>query len=67
MTMAPDGRSLYVVNYASGTVSKIRTRDMRVIQRLRAGRHPVGITYDAATRQVWVSMYPGPLRVYVDR
>ena len=67
MAMAPDGRSLYLVNYASGTVSKVRTRDMRVLQTIKAGRHPVGITYDIETRQVWVSMYPGPLRVYIDR
>jgi YVTN family beta-propeller protein len=67
MAIAPDGRSLYLVNYGSGTVSKVRTRDMRVLQTLRAGRHPVGITYDIETRQVWVSMYPGPLRVYLDR
>ena len=67
MAIAPDGRSLYLVNYGSGTVSKVRTRDMRLLQTLRAGRHPVGITYDIETRQVWVSMYPGPLRVYVDR
>lgn len=67
MAIAPDGRSLYVVNYGSGTVSKVRTRDMRVLQTLRAGKHPVGITYDIETRQVWVSMYPGPLRVYIDR
>ncbi len=67
MAIAPDGRSLYLVNYASGTVSKVRTRDMHVLQTLKAGRHPVGITYDIETRQVWVSMYPGPLRVYLDR
>ena len=67
MAIAPDGRSLYLVNYGSGTISKVRTRDMRIIQTLRAGRHPVGIAYDIETRQVWVSMYPGPLRVYIDR
>jgi len=64
MVMAPDGRSIYVANYASGTVSKVRTDDMEVIQRVRAGYHPIGITYDEATRQVWVSMYPGTIRVY---
>ena len=57
MAIAPDGRSLYLVNYGSGTVSKVRTRDMHVLQTLKAGRHPVGITYDIESRQVWVSMY----------
>jgi YVTN family beta-propeller protein len=65
-TLAPDGRSLYVVNWASGTANKIRTRDMRVIQTVDTGFHPIGITYDDATRQVWISTYPGTIRVYQD-
>lgn len=64
MAMAPDGLSIYVVNWGSGTATKVRTSDMQVIQRVRTGYHPIGITYDDATREVWVSMYPGTIRVY---
>ncbi len=64
MAMAPDGRSIYVVNWASGTASKIRTADMKVLQTVQTGYHPIGVTYDNATRQVWVSTYPGTIRVY---
>jgi YVTN family beta-propeller protein len=64
--LAPDGRSLYVVNWASGTTDKIRTRDMKVIQTVDTGFHPIGITYDNATRQIWISTYPGTIRVYQD-
>jgi YVTN family beta-propeller protein len=64
MTMAPDGRSIYVVNYDSGTASKIGTRAMKVLQTVDTGYHPIGITYDNATRQVWISTYPGTIRVY---
>ncbi len=68
IVLAPDGRSLYVVNYVSQTLVKVRTRDMVVLQRLRtAGVHPVGVDYDAATRTVWVSCYRGTIERFADR
>jgi 6-phosphogluconolactonase (cycloisomerase 2 family) len=68
IVLAPDGRSLYVVNYESQTVAKVRTRDMVVLQRMRtSGVHPVGITYDNATRTVWVSCYRGTIERFADR
>lgn len=67
MAMAEDGASLYVVNYEDGTVSKVRTSDMEILQTEPSGVHPVGITYDPVTRQVWVANYAGTLRVFVDR
>jgi YVTN family beta-propeller protein len=66
MAMSDDGESLYVVNYHDGTVSKVRTSDMEIIQTEYSGVHPVGITYDADTRQIWVSNYAGSLRVFTD-
>jgi YVTN family beta-propeller protein len=67
MVLSEDGLSLYVVNYQDGTVSKVRTSDMKVLQTLPSGVHPVGITYDPATRQVWVANYAGTLHVFVDQ
>lgn len=68
IALAPDGRSLYVVNYESQTVAKVRTKDMLVIQRLRtAGVHPVGLTYENATRTIWVSCYRGTIERFADR
>ena len=67
MALAEDGASLYVVNYRDGTVSKVRTADMEILQTLPTGVHPVGITYDPVTRQVWVANYAGSLSVFVDR
>ncbi|MFM2076736.1 MAG: hypothetical protein RJA49_626 [Actinomycetota bacterium] len=66
MAIAPDGESLYVVNYQDGTVSKVRTSDMKILQTLPSGLHPVGITYDPATREVWVANYAGTLHVFQD-
>ena len=66
MALADDGDSLFVVNYHDGTVSKVRTSDMTILQTQYSGIHPVGITYDADTRQVWVANYAGSLRVFID-
>lgn len=67
MAISDDGLSLYVVNYEDGTVSKVRTSDMQILQTEPSGYHPVGITYDTATRQVWVANYAGSLHVFVDQ
>jgi DNA-binding beta-propeller fold protein YncE len=67
MAISDDGTSLYVVNYQDGTVSKVRTSDMAILQTVYSGVHPVGITYDPATRQVWVANYAGSLRVFLDQ
>jgi len=66
MALADDGGSLYVVNYQDGTVSKVRTSDMNILQTEQSGMHPVGITYDPATRQIWVANYAGSLHVFID-
>ena len=66
MAIAADGRSVYVVNYESGTVTKLRSSDMRALQTIDACYHPIGITYDKATKRVWVACYTGSIRVYND-
>ena len=68
MTIAEDGRALYVVNYRSGTVSKVRTSDLRVLQVVRTNRHPIGIAYDVhhGAGRVWVACYTGTIMVFKD-
>jgi len=67
LAIAADGKAVYVVNYESGTVSKLRTSDMEVLQTIDACFHPIGITYDAPTRRVWVACYGGALLVFDDK
>ncbi len=67
LALAADGRALYVVNYESGTVTKLRASDMKRLQTIDACYHPIGITYDRPTRRVWVACYTGSIRVYDDR
>jgi YVTN family beta-propeller protein len=66
MTIAPDGRSLYVVNYDSSDVAKLDTSDMHILQKVPTSSHPIGITYDATTSRVWVACYSGAIMVFDD-
>ena len=65
--VAPDGRALYVVDYLAGRLLKIDTSSMRVLQSVRLGYHPIGVTYDTAARRVWVAGYGGTLWVLAER
>ena len=67
MTISPDGTALYVVNYASDAISKIRTADMVQTQRIPVNHHPIGIAYDEEAHQVWVACYSGSILVFDDR
>ncbi len=64
--IAPDGRSLYVVNHHSNTVSKLRTGDMRVVQTVKVDKAPIGITYEEMAGEVWVACYSGSIMVFKD-
>ena len=67
LALAGDGRSLYVVNYESASITKLRTSDMTPLETVGTCFHPIGITYERATRRVWVACYSGSIRVYDDR
>ena len=64
MAISDDGLYLYVVNYESNTMSKLRTSDMSVVQTVQTNPDPIGITFDDATREVWVSCYSGSIEVF---
>jgi YVTN family beta-propeller protein len=66
MTISPEGSYIYVVNYMSNTMSKVRTRDMHVVQTVETKKDPIGITYDNATNHVWVACYSGAIMVFKD-
>jgi YVTN family beta-propeller protein len=64
--LSADGTALYVVNYESDSVSKVTTADMAVVQTVEVGHHPIGITRDEATQQIWVACYSGTISVFQD-
>ena len=67
LAISTDGRSLYVVNYTSDTISKLRASDLSVLQTIPTGVHPIGVTYDASTGDLWVAVYTGQILVFADR
>jgi YVTN family beta-propeller protein len=64
--LAADGANLYVVDYESSSVSKIRTADLTVVQTVGTATHPIGITYDDETRELWVACYVGRIFLFTD-
>ena len=67
MDISSDGTALYVVNYESNTMSKIRTRDFAILQEFDTTPRPIGITYDPFNNEVWVSTYSGTIHVYAEQ
>jgi YVTN family beta-propeller protein len=66
MAISKDGRFLYVVNYFSGTMSKLRTSDFAVVQSTPTDQHPIGVTVDSGTGEIWVACYGGTIEVFRD-
>ena len=67
LAISTDGTALYVVNYSSDSVTKLRASDLTSLQTVSTGVHPIGITYDATTGNVWVAIYTGEILVFADR
>jgi len=66
MAISADGLSLYVVNYDSNTISKLSAGDLSIQQTVDTPSHPIGITYDQTTGNVWVASYAGSILLYSD-
>jgi YVTN family beta-propeller protein len=64
LAISSDGTAIFVVNFDSDTISKVRTSDMKVLQTLKACNEPIGITFDAATNNTWVACYKGQIKIY---
>ena len=64
LDISSDGSALYVVNFTSDTVSKVRTSDFKVLQKIKACNEPIGITYEPLHNRVWVACYGGAIKVF---
>ncbi len=64
--LSPDGTALFVVNYESDTVSRVRTSDLTVLESTHVDHHPIGITYNAKTEEIWVCSYIGVINIFSD-
>ena len=64
LAVSSDGTALFVVNYVSGTLSKVRASDLKVLQTVKVCAKPIGITYDESTSRTWVACYGGSIKVF---
>ena len=64
LAISSDGSALFVVNFMSDTVSKVRTSDMKVMQTIKACNEPIGVTFDIPTQRTWVACYGGSIKVF---
>ena len=62
--ISSDGTALYVVNYTSDTISKVRVSDFKVLQKIKACNEPIGITYEPINKRVWVACYKGAIKIF---
>ena len=67
LAISPDGSALFVVNFRSGTLSKVRTSDMKVIQNIKVCAEPIGVTYDSELSRTWVACYGGSIKVFANQ
>ena len=49
MAISADGSAIYVVNYESSTVTKLRADDLTELDEQPTDHHPIGITYEPTT------------------
>jgi YVTN family beta-propeller protein len=64
LDISSDGSALFVVNFNSDTISKVRASDMKVLQTIKVCNEPIGVTYDSSTNRTWVACYGGALKVF---
>jgi len=64
LAISDDGTALFVVNFVSDTISKVRTSDMKIVQNIKVCNEPIGITYDSPTSRTWVACYGGAIKIF---
>ena len=67
LAISSDGSALFVVNFRSGTLSKVRTSDMKVVQNIKVCAEPIGVTYDSVNSRTWVACYGGSIKVFANQ
>ncbi|NDH13260.1 MAG: YncE family protein [Actinobacteria bacterium] len=64
LDISTDGTALFVVNFNSATLSKIRTSDFKVLQTVKVCPDPIGVTYEPINDRTWVACYKGSIKVF---
>jgi len=66
MILSANDKYIYVVNYFSDSFQKIDVETMQVIETIKTGHHPIGITINKQTSEIWVSCYEGKIQIFKD-
>ena len=66
LDISADGSALYVVNYTNDTLVKVRSRDFKILQKIKVCNEPIGVTYERLQKRVWVACYGGSIKVFSD-
>jgi YVTN family beta-propeller protein len=66
LDISADGSALYVVNYTSDTLVKVRSSDFKILQKIKVCNEPIGVTYERLQKRVWVACYGGSIKVFSD-
>ena len=67
LAISSDGSALFVVNFRSGTLSKVKTSNMKVTQNIKVCAAPIGVTYDSVNSRTWVACYGGSIKVFANQ
>ncbi|WP_066755872.1 YVTN family beta-propeller repeat protein [Crocinitomix algicola] len=66
MTLSPDEKWLYVVNYFDNSFSKINTSSMLTEATITTGEKPIGICGNWQQNDIWVACYSGKIEIFHD-
>jgi len=55
--MTPDGTHLFVANYLSNTVVKIRTEDMKIISVIPTSPKPISLSWNSGSSRLYVASF----------
>ncbi len=66
MTLSPDEKHLYVVNYFDNSFTKIATNNMKIEAVVPTKTHPIGICGDWKNSEIWVACYTGKIEIFKD-
>ena len=66
MAISKNERWIYVVNYYADTFQKIDVKTFKVVETVQTKHHPIGITLNSETNEIWVACYVGVIQIFKD-
>ncbi|MGB1104091.1 MAG: hypothetical protein ACPG21_10740 [Crocinitomicaceae bacterium] len=66
MTLSPDEKYIYVVNYFDDKFTKIDTKTMTVVAEVGTTSKPIGICANWQKGEIWIACYSGKIEIFRD-